>query len=127
MRREAHYNNRVVVSLLRLENSDLLSFCSSVQKRDPSSLRSVGMTQFAKICHFGRKARNLKKNLKIKIIINRYMKKNYVSPLASEVNVAAETMLAASVRIDGSKTVDTTTENGQLSGGSRGEWGNLWN
>ena len=55
------------------------------------------------------------------------MKKSYVSPLMVEVNVAAETMLAASVRIDNSKTVDTTTENGQLSGNSRGEWGNLWN
>ena len=55
------------------------------------------------------------------------MKKTYVSPLASEVNVAAETMLAASVRIDNSKTVDTASEGGQLGGSSRGEWGNLWN
>ena len=55
------------------------------------------------------------------------MKKNYVSPLASEVNVAAETMLAASVRIDGNKSVDTTKDGAQLGGGSRGEWGNLWN
>ena len=55
------------------------------------------------------------------------MKKTYVSPLASEVNVAAETMLAASVRIDGSKTVDTTADGAQLGGNSRGEWGNLWN
>ena len=55
------------------------------------------------------------------------MKKNYVSPLATEVNVAAESMLATSVRIDGTKTVDTSAEGGQLSGGSRGEWGNLWN
>ena len=55
------------------------------------------------------------------------MKKTYVSPLASEVNVATESMLAASVRIDGNKSVDTSTEGGQLSGGSRGEWGNLWN
>ena len=55
------------------------------------------------------------------------MKKNYVSPLASEVNVAAETMLAASVRIDNSKEVDTTKDGAQLGGGSRGQWGNLWN
>ena len=54
------------------------------------------------------------------------MKKTYVSPLATEVNVAAESMLAASVRIDGNKSVDTSTEGGQLSGGSRGQWGNLW-
>ena len=55
------------------------------------------------------------------------MKKTYVSPLAIEVNVAAESMLAASVKIDGTKSVDTSSEGGQLSGGSRGEWGNLWN
>ena len=55
------------------------------------------------------------------------MKKTYVSPLVSEVNVAAETMLAASMKIDGTKTVDTSATGAQLSGGSRGEWGNLWN
>ena len=55
------------------------------------------------------------------------MKKTYVSPLMVEVNVAAESMLAASVRIDGNKSVDTSVEGGQLSGNSRGEWGNLWN
>ena len=53
------------------------------------------------------------------------MKKNYTSPLAAEVNVEAESMLAASLKMDDEKTVDTTT--GQLSGGRRGEWGNLWN
>ena len=83
------------------------------------------MTQFAKICHFERKARNLKKNLKIKIINSRYMKKNYVSPLVVEVSVAAESMLAASLKLDNEKTVDTSN-GGQLTGGSRGEWGNLW-
>ena len=54
------------------------------------------------------------------------MKKTYVSPLAAEVNVAAESMLAASLQINSGKTVDTSN-GGQLSGGSRGEWGNLWN
>ena len=53
------------------------------------------------------------------------MKKEYTSPLAVEVNVAAENMLAASMRIDGTKTVDTS-KGGQLSGERRGEWGNLW-
>ena len=53
------------------------------------------------------------------------MKKNYVSPLAAEVSVAAESMLAASLKIS-DKTVDTSN-GGQLGGGSRGEWGNLWN
>ena len=54
------------------------------------------------------------------------MKKNDISPLAVEVSVATESMLAASLKIDGNKTVDTSN-GGQLSGGSRGEWGNLWN
>ena len=54
------------------------------------------------------------------------MKKNYVSPLAVEVSVVAESMLAASLQINNDKTVDTSN-GGQLSGGSRGEWGNLWN
>ena len=54
------------------------------------------------------------------------MKKTYVSPLATEVSVAAESMLAASLQINSNKTVDTSANGGQLSGGSRGEWGNLW-
>ena len=55
------------------------------------------------------------------------MKKNYIAPLLVEVNVEAESMLAASLQINSGKTVDTSAEGGQLSGGSRGEWGNLWN
>ena len=55
------------------------------------------------------------------------MKKTYVSPLAAEVNVAAESMLAASLQINSEKTVDTSASGAQLSGGNRGEWGNLWN
>ena len=57
----------------------------------------------------------------------RYMKKTYVSPLMVEVNVAAENMLAASLGIHSDKTVDTSTDGGQLGGNRRGEWGNLWN
>ena len=53
------------------------------------------------------------------------MKKTYVSPLAMEVNVEAEAMIAASLKMDSNKTVDTS-HGGQLSGGSRGQWGNLW-
>ena len=53
------------------------------------------------------------------------MKKEYTSPLAVEVSVAAESMLAASIKIDNEKTVDTSN-GGQLSGERRGEWGNLW-
>ena len=54
------------------------------------------------------------------------MKKEYTSPLAVEVSVAAENMLAASIKIDNEKTVDTSN-GGQLSGGRRGSWGDLWN
>ena len=54
------------------------------------------------------------------------MKKEYTSPLAVEVSVAAENMLAASLKIDNENTVDTS-DGGQLTGGRRGEWGNLWN
>ena len=56
----------------------------------------------------------------------RYMKKTYVSPLMVEVNVEAESMLAASIKIS-DNTVDTSNEGAQLGGGSRGQWGNLWN
>ena len=52
------------------------------------------------------------------------MKKEYTSPLATEVKVEAEQMLATSFIISDEK-VDTS-EGGQLSAGHRGEWGNLW-
>ena len=54
------------------------------------------------------------------------MKKTYISPLMSEVNVEAANMLAASVAMHSDKTVDTSN-GGQLGGERRGEWGNLWN
>ena len=53
------------------------------------------------------------------------MKKAYVSPLMVEVNVEAESMLAASLNLS-DKEVDTSG-GGQLAGGHRSEWGNLWN
>ena len=50
------------------------------------------------------------------------MKKTYVSPLATEVNVEAEQMLAASIG-----TSEETVDPGQSwSNNRRGEWGNLW-
>ena len=52
------------------------------------------------------------------------MKKNYVSPLMVEVNVEAESMLAASLKIGGG-SVDTSDAKNQLGNESRGEWGNL--
>ena len=55
------------------------------------------------------------------------MKKTYVSPLMVEVNVEAESMLAASVKIGGDdQKVDTSVSGNQLGGGHRGAWGNLW-
>ena len=54
------------------------------------------------------------------------MKKTYISPLMSEVNVEATNMLAASV-VMSDKQVDTSVSGNQLGGERRGEWGNLWN
>ena len=55
------------------------------------------------------------------------MKKTYISPLMTEVNLEAEQMLAASVKMGSEdQTVDTSTPGSQLGGGHRGEWGNLW-
>ena len=53
------------------------------------------------------------------------MKKTYVSPLFTEVIVATENMIAASVKFDNETTVDTSN-GGQLGNTHRGEWGNLW-
>ena len=53
------------------------------------------------------------------------MKKIYISPLAVEVNVEAESMLAASLQMS-DKEVDTSKDGNQLAGGHRGTWGNLW-
>ena len=55
----------------------------------------------------------------------RYMKKTYVSPLMVEVNVEAESMLAASLKMDNEKTVDTSN-GGQLGKENDRQWGNLW-
>jgi hypothetical protein len=57
------------------------------------------------------------------------MKKVYISPLATEVNIEATNMLAASIQINNGTIVDTTkpgNNGGQLSTGHRGTWGNLW-
>ena len=53
------------------------------------------------------------------------MKKTYVSPLMVEVNVEAESMLAASLKMDSEKTVDTSN-GGQLGKENDRQWGNLW-
>ena len=54
------------------------------------------------------------------------MKKNYVSPLANEVNVTTEGLIAASLSLNNGSTVNSKNEGTQLSNGNRGEWGNLW-
>ena len=51
------------------------------------------------------------------------MKKNYVSPLAVEVSVEAEQMLATSI----GKAEETVDPGQAWTKNSRGEWGNLWN
>ena len=51
------------------------------------------------------------------------MKKTYVSPLMVEVNVEAESMLAASV----GKSEETVDPGQSWSNESRGQWGSLWN
>ncbi len=53
------------------------------------------------------------------------MKKTYVSPLMTEVNVEAEQMLANSLRMS-DETVDTSKDGGQLGKDNGREWGNLW-
>lgn len=50
------------------------------------------------------------------------MKKIYVSPLAVEVNVETENILAASIGF-GEGEVDA---GGSYSAGRRGQWGDLW-
>ena len=59
------------------------------------------------------------------------MTKHYVSPLATEVRIEAEQMLATSFKLDNNEDNRVDTEgndggSGQLSAGHRGEWGNLW-
>ena len=55
------------------------------------------------------------------------MKKTYVSPLMTEVNIEAAQMLAASLKIgDSNQTVDTSDPNAQLGKDNGREWGNLW-
>ena len=54
------------------------------------------------------------------------MKKNYVSPLATEVTLETTQMIATSLQICGEEYVDTTEEGAQLGGGRRGTWGDVW-
>ncbi|MBQ8694995.1 MAG: hypothetical protein IJ513_05055 [Bacteroidaceae bacterium] len=53
------------------------------------------------------------------------MKKTYVSPLMTEVNIEAAQMLAASLKMDGTNTVDTS-KGEQLGKDNGRQWGDLW-
>ena len=85
----------------------------------PTAPLRQGSNRDTSVCPYGRG--NDKQNK-----IKRYMKKSYVSPLMIEVNVEAEAMLAASLKMDGNKTVDTS-DGGQLGKENDRQWGNLWN
>ena len=37
-----------------------------------------------------------------------------------------EGLIAASLKMDGNKTIDTSADGAQLGNETRGEWGNLW-
>ena len=50
------------------------------------------------------------------------MKKTYVSPMMTEVNIEAAQMLAASLKIGNSEQTVDTSNGEQLGGGRRGEW-----
>ena len=55
------------------------------------------------------------------------MKKTYISPLMTEVNVEAEQMLAASLKMgNNDQTVDTSVSGNQLGKDNDRAWGNLW-
>lgn len=57
------------------------------------------------------------------------MKKKYVSPIATKAEIeVANSILSASLEVYGNdeNSVDTSKPGGQLTGGHRGEWGNLW-
>ena len=45
----------------------------------------------------------------------------------TEVNVEAESMLAASLQMNNEKTVDTSADGAQLGKENDRQWGNLWN
>ena len=52
------------------------------------------------------------------------MKKNYISPVATEICIEAEAMIAASL---GFYEDEIDSDFDQLSNKRRGEWGNIWN
>ena len=51
------------------------------------------------------------------------MKKTYIQPETLVVSLATEGMIAASLQIDGTKTVDTSADGGQLTNKKNPIWG----
>ena len=120
----AHTKTKIVISTVweispkRLETRSLVALLSA-------KLLTLGIIQVYLILHsLIRNIGSVGMTIRIKKTYN-IMKKEYTSPLAVEVSVAAESMLAASIKIDNNKTVDTSN-GGQLSGERRGSWGDLW-
>ena len=52
-------------------------------------------------------------------------KKVYNSPVATFIEVATTELIAASVGFSNDRT--SSSEDDQLAGSNRGQWGNLWN
>ena len=53
-------------------------------------------------------------------------KKAYITPAMEVMNVETVEMIATSLAMFSDDEFDTSTEGGQLAGGRRGSWGNLW-
>ena len=120
----AHTKTKIVISTVweispkRLKTRSLVALLSA-------KLLTLGIIQVYLILHsLIRNIGSVGMTKRIKKTYN-IMKKEYTSPLAVEVSVAAESMLAASIKIDNKNTVDTSN-GGQLSGERRGSWGDLW-
>ena len=54
------------------------------------------------------------------------MKKTYIAPAIAEMNIEAESIIAASPVTMNINSSTTVTSSQALDGGRRGEWGNLW-
>ena len=55
------------------------------------------------------------------------MKKTYVSPLMTEVNIEAAQMLAASLKMGSDDQTVDTSKGEQLGKDNGRQWGDLWN
>ena len=53
-------------------------------------------------------------------------KKAYITPAMEVMNVETVEMIATSMNLYDTDTVDTSEDGVQLAGGRRGSWGDLW-